>query len=220
MPDSKGSLLRQVTNPTQIDSTDSLVGVDHSASETVIYRADAIAGRVIYPTWNGTNWKLNQSTKPTLRPDGSALVNGDRWIDTTDGREWRWTSPYWLSIETFPSQQFVTTATTMTYANACPSFGTGLWIESLELKAQTGTAHDASNFYSCQFGRHTGSNAFDVGTAISTATLASGNPMTFLQTVGLYLSNADILYWRTAFTATGTPAVTRFNAQVIARIAR
>lgn len=38
-----------------------------------------------------------QSTKPTVRRDGSALVIGDRWwkTDTTD--EWFWNGTYWLS---------------------------------------------------------------------------------------------------------------------------
>ena len=37
-----------------------------------------------------------QATKPTARPDGSALVARDRWYKTDDGTEWFWNGTYWL----------------------------------------------------------------------------------------------------------------------------
>ena len=38
-----------------------------------------------------------QTTKPTVRPDGSALVARDKWYKTDDGTEWFWNGTYWLS---------------------------------------------------------------------------------------------------------------------------
>lgn len=38
-----------------------------------------------------------QSTKPTVRGDGSALVAGDRWWQTNTRQEWHWNGTYWLS---------------------------------------------------------------------------------------------------------------------------
>lgn len=38
-----------------------------------------------------------QSTKPTIRIDGSALVARDRWYNTSDGSNWFWNGTYWLS---------------------------------------------------------------------------------------------------------------------------
>lgn len=35
--------------------------------------------------------------KPTTRSNGSALVSGDRWLDTADRLWWQWNGTYWLS---------------------------------------------------------------------------------------------------------------------------
>lgn len=37
------------------------------------------------------------ATKPTARPNGSALVIGDKWWKTDDGTDWFWNGTYWLS---------------------------------------------------------------------------------------------------------------------------
>lgn len=42
-----------------------------------------------------------QTTKPTVRGDGSALSVGDRWWKTDEGTEWFWNGTYWLSVEEF-----------------------------------------------------------------------------------------------------------------------
>lgn len=48
------------------------------------------------PLINGVQ-HFYQSTKPTVRPDGSALVAYDRWYKTDDGTSWFWNGTYWLS---------------------------------------------------------------------------------------------------------------------------
>lgn len=40
---------------------------------------------------------IYQTTKPTTRVDGSALVARDKWYKTDDGTEWFWNGTYWLS---------------------------------------------------------------------------------------------------------------------------
>lgn len=40
---------------------------------------------------------FTQSTKPTTRADGSALVVGDKWYKSDEGTEWFWNGTYWLS---------------------------------------------------------------------------------------------------------------------------
>lgn len=40
---------------------------------------------------------IYQSTKPTTRPDGSALVVGDICYKINDGTQWFWNGTYWLS---------------------------------------------------------------------------------------------------------------------------
>ena len=37
------------------------------------------------------------ATKPTARPNGSALVIGDKWWKVDDGTDWFWNGTYWLS---------------------------------------------------------------------------------------------------------------------------
>lgn len=43
------------------------------------------------------------ATKPTTRPNGSALVIGDRWWKTDEGTEWFWNGTYWLSTQLYES---------------------------------------------------------------------------------------------------------------------
>ena len=40
---------------------------------------------------------IYQSTKPTTRPDGSALMTGDIWYKIDDRTQWVWNGTYWLS---------------------------------------------------------------------------------------------------------------------------
>lgn len=40
---------------------------------------------------------IYQSTKPTTRPDGSALVVGDVWYKSDEGMHWRWNGVLWVN---------------------------------------------------------------------------------------------------------------------------
>ena len=44
---------------------------------------------------------IYQSTKPTDRPDGRALMVGDKWYKNNDGTDWYWNGTYWLSANTY-----------------------------------------------------------------------------------------------------------------------
>jgi hypothetical protein len=41
--------------------------------------------------------QINQSALPATRPDGSALVLGDKWYKTSDFTNWLWNGTYWVS---------------------------------------------------------------------------------------------------------------------------
>ena len=87
-----------------------------------------------------------QSTKPTVRGDGSALVIGDRWWKTDDSTEWFWNGTYWLSTE----DQVINYSTTSNISGAqilTYPFDTTKKIltVSLEIHCLTQSIHDASN---------------------------------------------------------------------------
>jgi hypothetical protein len=44
---------------------------------------------------------INQTTKPTTRPDGSSLMVNDRWYNTDQKIDGFWNGTYWLSLQTF-----------------------------------------------------------------------------------------------------------------------
>ena len=46
---------------------------------------------------------IYQTTKPTARPDGSALMVGDKWYNTDTGVEGFWNGTYWLGGDTLGS---------------------------------------------------------------------------------------------------------------------
>jgi hypothetical protein len=59
---------------------------------------------------------IYQTSKPTTRVDGSALVIGDRWWKTDDGTEWYWNGTYWLT-ETYIQNAHGHQSTTCIYPN-------------------------------------------------------------------------------------------------------
>lgn len=64
------------------------------------------------------------ATKPTVRPNGSPLVIGDKWWKTDDGTEWFWNGTYWVgSLQqafTQPVQQI--SETTVGFPFILPSY--------------------------------------------------------------------------------------------------
>jgi hypothetical protein len=60
---------------------------------------------------NATNyqWVHTLAANPTTRPNGAALITGDRIYDTTTGEAWWWNGTLWLSHE-FQGHSFVTAA--------------------------------------------------------------------------------------------------------------
>jgi hypothetical protein len=65
-----------------------------TADSTKFLRGDRTwAVPVSYPYYDGANWTFNSATRPTVRPDNSALAAGDRWISPAadyyhDGNTW------------------------------------------------------------------------------------------------------------------------------------
>jgi hypothetical protein len=57
------------------------------------------AAELVNPSQQNNVFQFVQTTKPTERSAGVALVAGDRWYKTDDQTEWSWNGTYWLSPE-------------------------------------------------------------------------------------------------------------------------
>lgn len=99
---------------------------------------------------------FHQTTKPTTRPNGDALVTGDRWWKTDDGTEWFWNGTYWLGdIVTLGHQhggsiayRFTGNSGDVTY-----SFGSSyssVFLVSLHLVHWVNGTNDASNYWAAE----------------------------------------------------------------------
>jgi len=59
------------------------------------------AAELVNPSQQNNVFQFVQTTKPTERSAGVALVAGDRWYKTDDQTEWSWNGTYWLSLTEF-----------------------------------------------------------------------------------------------------------------------
>lgn len=90
-------------------------------------------------------------TTPTVRGDGSALVSGDRWWNTTDGTEWFWNGTYWLGEKTYAKffnngNAIVNNRSMGGNATFSPASATGdVFVESLTVWGFVPTTNDATN---------------------------------------------------------------------------
>jgi hypothetical protein len=99
---------------------------------------------------------IYQTTKPTTRVDGSALVARDKWYKTDDGTEWFWNGTYWLSPER--NWHGYLTGTLSQFASAQMALTDPLWqmryqfIITRVFWSSNITTCDNNNFFSVFFG--------------------------------------------------------------------
>lgn len=86
---------------------------------------------------------IYQSTKPTTRPDGSALVVGDIWNSTSTGVEGFWNGTYWLGERKSGSLTTLNGAGGTTPAISI--FTDLVLVEYINWFGLTGAVHDATN---------------------------------------------------------------------------
>ena len=102
---------------------------------------------------------IYQTTKPTARPDGSALMVGDRWYDTNTGVEAFWNGVYWLgtllSISIFAANSFSQSLGTFSPSR-------GYFLERVAVRGYLGN-RNATNFYTYSIQLR---NGFDTGEII------------------------------------------------------
>ena len=69
------------------------------------------------PSQQNNVFQFVQTTKPTERSAGVALVAGDRWYKTDDQTEWSWNGTYWLGKKQHSRYQNQPSPSTKNYAN-------------------------------------------------------------------------------------------------------
>lgn len=90
-----------------------------------------------------------QTTKPTTRVDGSALVVGDRWYKIDDGTEWFWNGTYWLSVcqKTLSHPQLTNVSSTgFSFPDSIPSKGS-VFIENVFCYSIVLTTNNNSDYW-------------------------------------------------------------------------
>lgn len=113
-------------------------------------------------------WEIRQSSKPTTRPDSSALVTGDRWLDASNVW-WFWNGTYWLSEQIFQSVLIGSSITvTTTFGAFYPPSGYNVYlIDLLAAAVFVATQDTTSNYWQFQLDRVNNANP-SVFTNIST----------------------------------------------------
>lgn len=146
------SLKQYVTN-----STGDLSYTTYPGSELDLkapLNSPTFTGQLILPN----NSRINniehfyQTTKPTTRGDGSALVVGDRWWKPDEGTEWFWNGTYWVSpriVVPFSTHSLPGFSSTSIYSfsSHIPQPSTdnaAVLIESCVITIQTNTSNYAS----------------------------------------------------------------------------
>jgi hypothetical protein len=69
------------------------------------------------PSQQNNVFQFVQTTKPTERSAGVALVAGDRWYKNDDGTSWFWNGTYWLGEQLEISPPQLTNITTSSIAS-------------------------------------------------------------------------------------------------------
>jgi hypothetical protein len=105
------------------------------------------AAELVNPSQQNNVFQFVQTTKPTERSAGVALVAGDRWYKTDDGTEWFWNGSYWLSLE--EKRQSITTTVSETSTVTLPvNSQKSIFIEKITVKSFVKNYNNASNYWS------------------------------------------------------------------------
>ena len=172
------------------------------------------------PSQQNNVFQFVQTTKPTERSAGVALVAGDRWYKPTAGTSWFWNGTYWLSVETHFAE---TPLVGMTGTSSAFHNSNGLPINSFinEIRlAWNGGGQNASNYYVIQLNyRNLGSTTYSIGTTFNTSTYAGNDKDSkIVNTRIINHNNYGDATLATAWTAVGSPAAGIFKIYVFYRL--
>lgn len=160
---------------------------------------------------NGTAVIVNSSA-PTVRSDGSALVAGDFWLNPSTGRIGFWRSPYWLSTDQYFVADIVRTMTYSGGANNAqvliPHLNfSSVFLEECSLGLMSPMTGCDSNNYWEVYARYDTDGIVDIpGGKITVNTNLSDNTIVFATlNLAILLSGNTRLLYAPRYYKVGTP---------------
>ena len=115
---------------------------------------------------------IYQSTKPTTRPDGSALMIGDIWYKIDDITQWFWNGTYWLSsleymlataaannLSVTTNQGMIESALPLPTSDSLVSGQLNLFLTKAIINSREMLTNDDSNYWRFTFGSQNGFGA-------------------------------------------------------------
>lgn len=158
--------------------------------------------------------QFNQAARPTVRRDGSALVAGDRWYDTTDGLWWRWDGTYWKSdLITFSVDGPVLSASSSIGLLAINDYD--LWLRNLTvITGFTSGTHTGSDYWDVKLRAfNQGRSSFDQSSVLNTLGCSNTNAsfLTFPLNSHVDLSALGLNYFDVALSKNASAPNTRFT---------
>lgn len=157
---------------------------------------------------------FTQSTAPTERVGGDALVAGDRWYNPTTRDNWFWNGTYWLSPEIVVAAAFHTTLGSVQSAERYNV--KGYFLRKIEYAYATSGVLDENNFWTFTFDHRRPDGAFysvlDTLVVTAAQTIGSGSTATVVIKDQLIVT-AMPAGFRITRTATGSPGIVYFSAK-------
>lgn len=151
-----------------------------------------------------------QTTAPTVRSDGSALVAGDFWLNPWTGRIGFWQSPYWLStVAYYVADIYRSLAATTTPTGqvlAAQLNYDSIFLESVAWGIRSAVTADGSNYWQIQ-ARYDNSGISDLPRGLITVNtnLAAYAEVSATVNTAILLSGSCRYFAPPSFTKTNTP---------------
>lgn len=169
-----------------------------------------------------------QTTKPTARGNGDALVIGDRWWKTGDGTEWWWNGTYWLSSVVFDARFYLANMNTenIPWGNTdllVVAYG-GIFVEKLRI----GVSHfpgDVSNYWNFSSELRGTGGGIGTGHVIfigSSSAISTGGTLELEVDIGTHydINNRALNGFSfNTLTKVGSPGVLTINQMIFYRLA-
>lgn len=150
---------------------------------------------------------IYQSTKPTTRPDGSALVIGDIAYNPTTGLRYFWNGLYWVGDEkiiNFSTTNSIVIALILMYPI---NPATKIITSSFDFHCLSQSTHDASNYFGCNWQLQNANNGvenFSTFMTLNTQNQAVSTNQTYSQVVSSYADMSSYKGFRVTIPRLGT----------------
>ena len=156
--------------------------------------------------------QIISATKPTARSDASALVVGDRWVNTTDFVNCFWNGTFWLGTAIISSSNTASaTSPTPAFAAIAASVGSQIFLDFAFFTYINNSGSPTINYYQLGLCTRQTWNSGAVSRAAINANSATafGNGIVAINTALTSGTNTgQVSEFCFSYTAVGTPAST------------